>query len=170
MNRIGEGYDIHRLQPGGPLRLGCADVPADVEAIGHSDGDALAHAVCDALMGAVGAGDIGQHFPAGDARWRGADSRVFLAEAVRLAAEAGYELINIDATIGLEKPKLAEHRESIRAALAEALGCDLDRVSVKAKTGEGLGPVGEGEAVEARAVVLLSQQNRGSQRGPRGER
>lgn len=155
MNRIGEGYDIHRLQVGGPLRLGCTDVPAAVEAVGHSDGDALAHAVCDALLGAVGCGDIGLHFPSGDARWRGADSRVFLVEAVRLVAEAGYRLVNVDTTVGLEAPKLSPHRDQIRAGLAAALGCDVGCVSVKAKTGDGMGPVGEGAAVEARAIVLL---------------
>ncbi len=155
MNRIGEGYDIHRLRPGGPLRLGCTDILADIEAVGHSDGDALAHAVCDALLGAVGGGDIGQHFPPGDPRWAGADSKVFLAEAVRIVAEAGYELVNVDTTIGLETPKLAPHRDAIRVAMAAALGCDVANVSVKAKTGEGIGPIGERQAVEARAVVLL---------------
>lgn len=157
MNRIGEGYDIHRLSAGGPLRLGCCDIPAKVGAVGHSDGDALAHAVCDALLGAVGAGDIGQHFPPGDERWAGADSRVFLAEAVRIVAGAGYVLVNVDATVGLESPKLAPHREAMILALADALGCGRDCVSVKAKTGEGMGPVGEGAAVEARAVVLLAR-------------
>jgi len=155
MNRIGEGYDIHRLRPGGPLRVGCVDVPAEVEAVGHSDGDSLAHAVCDALLGAVGRGDIGQHFPPADERWKGADSRVFLAEAARLVGEAGYVIVNVDTTVGLETPKLAAHRDRIRAALADALGCSAERISVKAKTGEGLGPVGEGAAMEARAVVLL---------------
>jgi 2-C-methyl-D-erythritol 2,4-cyclodiphosphate synthase len=155
MNRIGEGYDIHRLRPGGPLRLGCTDLPAEVEAIGHSDGDALAHAVCDALLGAIGCGDIGLHFAPGDERWSGADSRVFLAEAVRLIGDAGYRLVNVDTTVGLEAPKVSPHRETIRAALAAALGCDIGCVSVKAKTAEGMGPVGEGAAVEARAIVLL---------------
>lgn len=159
MNRIGEGYDIHRLRPGGPLRLGCFDVPADVEAVGHSDGDTLAHAVCDALLGAVGAGDIGLHFPPGDERWAGADSRVFLTEAVRLVADAGYLIVNIDATVGLEAPKLSPHRDAIRAALARALGCDVACVSVKAKTAEGLGPIGEGAAIESRAVVLLAARD-----------
>lgn len=156
MNRIGQGYDIHRLQTGGPLRLGCTDVPADVAAVGHSDGDVLAHAICDALLGALGAGDIGQHFPPTDQRWRGADSRTFLAEAAAMVAAAGYRIVNVDATVVLESPKLAPHRDAIRSALAVALGCEVAAISVKAKTNEGLGPVGEGAAVSASAVVLLS--------------
>jgi 2-C-methyl-D-erythritol 2,4-cyclodiphosphate synthase len=132
-------------------------VPGDVSAVGHSDGDALAHALCDALLGAIGAGDIGQHFSPDDARWRGADSRTFLAEAVAQVRAAGFRIVNVDSTVILERPKLAPHRESMRVALASALGCSPALVSVKAKTNEGLGPIGEGLAVAATATVLLER-------------
>ncbi len=155
MLRIGEGYDIHRLAAGRPLMLGCLEVPAQAGAVGHSDGDALAHAVCDALLGAIGAGDIGAHFPPSDPRWQGTASRVFLEHAARLLAERGARVLNVDATVILERPRLAPYLAGMRAALAQALGLEADRVSIKAKTAEGIGAVGEGNAVEARAVVLV---------------
>jgi 2-C-methyl-D-erythritol 2,4-cyclodiphosphate synthase len=155
MLRIGEGYDIHRLVPGRPLMLGLTEIPSEAGALAHSDGDALAHAVCDALLGAMAAGDIGTHFPPSDPRWKGAESRVFLEHAARLLSERGGVLLNVDATVILEKPRLAPHLAGMRAALARALGVEAERVSIKAKTAEGIGAVGEGAAVEARAVVLI---------------
>jgi 2-C-methyl-D-erythritol 2,4-cyclodiphosphate synthase len=155
MMRIGEGYDVHRLCTGGPLRVGLVDVPAEVEAVGHSDGDVLAHAICDALLGALGEGDIGRHFPPSEERWRGASSEIFLAEAVRLVNDRGGRVANVDSTVVLERPRLAPHVAEMRGRLAGVLGCPSQCISVKAKTAEGLGPVGEGLALEARVVVLL---------------
>ena len=155
MYRIGEGYDVHRLEAGRPLKIGCVDVESPVGSVAHSDGDVLAHAVVDAVLGALAAGDIGRHFPPDDEKWAGADSRVFLAEARRLCSEAGGRIVNVDSTVVLQRPKLAGRIPEMCEALAEALGCAASQVSVKAKTAEGLGPVGEGGAVEARAVVLL---------------
>jgi 2-C-methyl-D-erythritol 2,4-cyclodiphosphate synthase len=155
--RIGFGNDIHRLEPGETLILGGIDVPSDRGAVGHSDGDALLHAVTDALLGALAAGDIGSHFPDTDERWKGAKSRVFVAEAARLVSEAGYAVSNVDATISLERPKLRPYIEQMRLGLAEMLSVPADRVSVKAKTGEGIGEIGNGLAVKAEAVVLLKK-------------
>ena len=156
MYRIGEGFDIHRLETGHPLRIGCVDVPSAVGSVAHSDGDVLAHAIVDAILGAIGAGDIGHHFPPSDARWKDADSEIFLGEAVRLLTARGGQLVNVDSTVIIERPKLAPHILAIRAALAAALGCKPDVVSVKAKSAEGLGAVGAGDAVEARALVLVA--------------
>jgi 2-C-methyl-D-erythritol 2,4-cyclodiphosphate synthase len=153
--RIGFGNDIHRLELGQTLTLGGIDVPSDRGAVGHSDGDALLHAVTDALLGALAAGDIGSHFPDTDDRWKGAESRVFVAEAARLVSEAGCAVSNVDATISLERPKLQPFIEQMRLNLAEMLSVQVDRVSVKAKTAEGLGEIGNGLAVKAEAVVLL---------------
>jgi 2-C-methyl-D-erythritol 2,4-cyclodiphosphate synthase len=155
MYRIGEGYDIHRLEKGRAMRIGCVEIPCDFGPLGHSDGDVLAHALCDALLGALGLGDIGAYFPSDDERWRGADSRVFLAYAARLMRARRAKLVNADATVILEKPKLAPHIFAIRRALSSVLGCRASQISVKAKTAEKLGPVGEGLAVEARAIVLV---------------
>ena len=155
MYRIGEGFDVHRLESGRKLRIGCVDIPSTIGSIAHSDGDVLAHAVVDALLGAIGEGDIGRHFPPSDPRWKDADSRIFLAEAARLLAAHGGRIANLDATVILERPKLAPHIPAMRDALAAALGCDPAVVSVKAKSAEGLGAIGAGEAVEARAVVLV---------------
>jgi len=155
MYRIGEGFDVHRLEAGRRLCVGCVDVPSPVGSVAHSDGDVLAHAVVDAVLGAIGEGDIGRHFPPTDARWKDADSKVFLAEAVRLLVARGGRIANLDATVVLERPKLAPHIADMRAALATALGCEPELVSVKAKTAEGLGAIGAGEAIEARAVVLV---------------
>lgn len=155
MYRIGEGFDVHRLETGRKLRIGCVDVPSPVGSVAHSDGDVLAHAIVDAILGAIGEGDIGRHFPPSDARWKDADSTIFLAEAARLLAARGGRIANLDSTVILERPKLAPHVSAMRAALAAALGCDPAVVSVKAKSAEGLGAIGAGEAVEARAVVLV---------------
>lgn len=155
MYRIGEGFDVHRLETGRRLRVGCIDIPSSVGSVAHSDGDVLAHAVVDAILGAIGEGDIGHHFPPTDARWKDADSKLFLAEAVRLLAARGGRIANVDATVILERPKLAPHIGDMRAALATALGCKPALVSVKAKSAEGIGAIGAGEAIEARAVVLV---------------
>jgi 2-C-methyl-D-erythritol 2,4-cyclodiphosphate synthase len=155
MYRIGEGFDVHRLVRGRPLKIGCVEIPHDHGALGHSDGDVLAHALCDAMLGALGLGNIGTYFPPNDERWRGADSRVFLAYAARLLRARSARLVNVDSTVVLERPKLAPHIPEMRRALATILGCNASRISVKAKSAEGLGPVGEGAAIEARAIVLV---------------
>ena len=152
---VGEGYDVHRLGVGRRLVLAGVEIDSDRGAVGHSDGDAATHALCDALLGAVAAGDIGTHFPPSDERWRDADSMLFLREVVGLLAERGAHVVHVDLTIVLERPRLAPYRDAMRNRLAEALGCTTDRVSVKAKTAEGLGAVGSGEAVESRAVATV---------------
>ena len=153
--RIGEGWDIHALVVGRPLVLGGVTVPHSHGLAGHSDADALAHAITDALLGAAALGDIGQHFPDADAQYKGADSMLLLAEAARRVRDAGYEIGNIDSTIVAQSPKLAPHSGAMRERLAAVLGIAVDQVNVKAKTAEQLGPVGEGAAIEARAVCLL---------------
>ena len=155
MYRIGEGYDIHRLEKGRPMRIGCVEIPAESGPLGHSDGDVLAHALCDALLGALALGDIGTFFPPHDEQWRGADSRVFLAYAARMLRARGAKLMNADATVILEAPRLAPYIREMRRTVAGVLGCRPSIISIKAKTAEGLGPVGEGKAVEARVVVLV---------------
>jgi 2-C-methyl-D-erythritol 2,4-cyclodiphosphate synthase len=157
MFRIGTGHDTHRLVAGRPLILGGVLVESDRGADGHSDGDALAHALGDAILGALCEGDLGVHFPDSDARWKDANSLELLARVCWLARERGYQLINADATILLERPKLRDHIAQMRETLARTLQVDADCVSVKAKTGEGLDAVGRGEAVTVQAVVLLEQ-------------
>jgi len=153
--RVGEGWDTHILVPGRPLILGGVQVPHTMGLLGHSDADALLHAITDALFGAVGLGDIGQHFPDTDPDFKGADSAVLLAEAMKRVREAGYELGNLDATVIAQAPKLAPHIPAMCERIAAVLGVAIGQVSVKAKTAEKLGPVGQGLAMEARAVVLL---------------
>jgi 2-C-methyl-D-erythritol 4-phosphate cytidylyltransferase / 2-C-methyl-D-erythritol 2,4-cyclodiphosphate synthase len=153
--RLGEGWDIHTLVAGRPLILGGVHVPHDKGLDGHSDADALAHAITDALLGASALGDIGRHFPDTDAQFKGADSMVLLAEAARRVRAAGYEIGNIDSTIIAQAPKMAPHIGAMRERLASVLGVAIDQVNVKAKTAEKMGPVGEGRAIEARAVALL---------------
>jgi 2-C-methyl-D-erythritol 4-phosphate cytidylyltransferase / 2-C-methyl-D-erythritol 2,4-cyclodiphosphate synthase len=153
--RIGEGWDIHALVAGRPLVLGGVTVPHDKGLDGHSDADALAHAITDALLGAAALGDIGRHFPDTDAAFKGADSMLLLAEAARRVRAAGFEIGNIDSTIVAQAPKLAPHIPAMRERLASVLGLGLDQVNVKAKTAEKMGPVGEGRAIEARATCLL---------------
>ncbi len=155
MLRIGEGYDIHRLVQGGPLRLACVDIPADCSAIGHSDADAVAHAVCDALLGALALGDMGTYFPSADQKWKGVCSGEFLCAVARQLAARHAEVVNVDITVVLERPRLREHISAMREAVARPLGIAGDAVSIKAKTAEGLGAVGEGRAIEARAVALI---------------
>ncbi len=153
--RIGEGWDIHRLVTGRPLVLGGITVPHTHGLLGHSDADALLHAITDALLGAAALGDIGRHFPDTDERFRGADSGVLLAEAARRVRERGYEIGNIDSTIVAQAPKLAPHIPAMVERIAALLDLAAGQVNVKAKTAEKMGPVGQGEAIEARAVALL---------------
>jgi 2-C-methyl-D-erythritol 2,4-cyclodiphosphate synthase len=157
MMRIGYGNDIHRLEGGRPLILGGVTVVSESGAVGHSDADALTHAVTDALLGAIAAGDIGSHFSDRDERWKGADSFVFLGEAVRMVRERGFTVRNVDSTVSLERPKLRPHIDAMRTNLARALGIGIDAVSVKAKTGEGVDAVGSGLAIRADAVVLIEE-------------
>jgi 2-C-methyl-D-erythritol 2,4-cyclodiphosphate synthase len=159
MFRIGIGHDTHRLSEGRPLILGGVRVESGRGAEGHSDADALTHAVTDAVLGAMCEGDIGVYFPDSDPRWKGADSLQLLARVMWLAKERGYRVVNVDSTVMLERPKLRPHVEEMRARLAGVLGVELERVSVKAKTGEGLDAVGEWRAVTAQAVVLLERSS-----------
>ena len=155
--RIGEGWDVHALAPDRKLILGGVHIPHTLGLLGHSDADVLLHAITDAVLGAAGLGDIGRHFPDTDAQFKGADSAVLLAEAMRRVRAQGWELVNVDSTIVAQAPKLALHMPAIRASVAKALGVGEDQVNVKAKTAEKLGPVGEGKSMEARAVVLLQR-------------
>jgi 2-C-methyl-D-erythritol 2,4-cyclodiphosphate synthase len=153
--RIGEGWDVHALVPGRALVLGGVTIPFDRGLLGHSDADVLLHAITDALLGAAGLGDIGRHFPDTDDRFRGADSLRLLAEAVARVREQGWEIGNVDSTVIAQAPRLAVHIEAMRERIAQALGVAVGQVNVKAKTAEKLGPVGEGMAIEARAIALL---------------
>ena len=156
--RSGLGWDVHRLAAGRPLILAGVRVPSDFGLDGHSDADVLAHAVTDAILGAAALGDIGMHFPDSDPQWKGCDSLVFLRHAKSLVEAAGFRLVNVDSTVILERPKLKEYRQAIREKLAESLGLTLDRVSVKFKTAEKMGPVGEGRSAEAQAIVTLEAE------------
>jgi 2-C-methyl-D-erythritol 2,4-cyclodiphosphate synthase len=153
--RTGLGWDLHRLAPGRPLILGGVIVSSDRGLEGHSDADVLSHAITDAILGGAALGDIGMHFPDSDPRWKGANSLGFLRHAKGLAAERGFRLVNVDATVILERPKLKEYRQAIRESLAAALELPLEYVSVKFKTAEGVGPVGEARAAESQAIVTL---------------
>ncbi len=153
--RAGIGYDLHRLAPDRLLIVGGVTVPSDRGAVGHSDADVVAHAVTDAILGALSLGDIGGHFPDTDPRWKGADSLALLRQVVAMATESGFEVGNVDVTVMLEAPKLRPHLAEIRASLANTLGLDVERVSVKAKTNEGLDAVGRGEAIAAHAIALV---------------
>ena len=157
MYRVGFGTDIHRLAEGRPLILGGVTVDSDLGAEGHSDADALTHAITDALLGALALGDIGSHFPNSDERWRNAESFVFLRFAVGLVKERGYSVVNVDSTIHLERPKLQPYIEKMKEGIAEALELETHSVSIKAKTGEGVDAVGERLAVRADAIVLLEK-------------
>ncbi len=165
MFRIGFGSDVHRLVAGRQLVIGGIVIESDKGAEGHSDADVLLHAATDAVLGSLALGDIGTHFPNTDERWRNAESSEFLRYAVGLAKENGYEVVNIDTTIDLERPKLQPYIAGIRAGLASAMQIDIGRVSVKAKTGELVDAVGESIAIRAQAVVLLEQVARGSRGG-----
>jgi 2-C-methyl-D-erythritol 2,4-cyclodiphosphate synthase len=155
--RVGEGWDTHQLVSGRPLVLGGVTIAHSHGLLGHSDADALLHAITDALFGAAALGDIGRHFPDTDPAFRGADSAVLLAEAARRVRAAGWQIVNVDSTIVAQAPKMAPHIPAMCLRIATALGIAPDAVNVKAKTAEAMGPVGEGRAIEARAVCLLQR-------------
>ena len=156
--RIGHGYDVHRLVEGRKLILGGVEIPWEKGLLGHSDADVLLHALMDAILGAAALGDIGQHFPDSDERYAGADSLRLLAEVARLLNEAGYRLVNADCTILAQRPKLMPHIPQMRAKSARALEADVDAISVKATTEEGLGFTGDGSGIAAHAVVLIERR------------
>ena len=155
--RSGLGWDSHRIAPGQPLILGGVAIPSQFGLEGHSDADILLHAITDAVLGAAALGDIGTHFPDSDPQWKGAASARFLEHAVALARKEGFAIVNVDSTVIIERPKLKDYRLAIRESLARTLALPLDRVSVKFKTAEGVGPVGEGLSAEAHAIVTLSK-------------
>jgi 2-C-methyl-D-erythritol 2,4-cyclodiphosphate synthase len=157
--RTGLGWDSHRLAPGRPLILGGVTVPSEFGLEGHSDADVLSHAITDAILGAAALGDIGMHFPDSDPRWKGAGSLLFLAHARDLARARGYRIVNVDSTILIERPRLKDYRQAIREQLAAALELSPECVSVKFKTAEKCGPVGEGLSAEAQAIVTLRREH-----------
>ena len=154
--RVGQGFDAHRLEPGRPLRLGGVTIPHDRGLAGHSDGDVLLHAIARALLGALGAGDLGQHFPSADERWRGADSGVFVREAVAKVRSRGLAVSNLDATVIAEAPRLAPHQEAMRRSVAALIGTPVEAVNIQLTSTDGLGAIGRGEGIAAQAVVLLA--------------
>jgi 2-C-methyl-D-erythritol 4-phosphate cytidylyltransferase/2-C-methyl-D-erythritol 2,4-cyclodiphosphate synthase len=158
--RVGTGFDLHRLVPGRPLVLAGVNLPCDRGPLGHSDGDVLCHSLIDAMLGAASLGDIGRHFPDSDPQWRGAPGLDLLGRACGILRAAGFAITNVDATVVLEQPKLAPHLEEIRSRIAGVIGLTADRVSVKAKTSEGVDAVGRGEAIAAHATALVSRENR----------
>jgi 2-C-methyl-D-erythritol 2,4-cyclodiphosphate synthase len=153
--RIGQGYDIHELVEGRPLALGGCSIPFEKGSLGHSDGDVLIHAIIDALLGALGLGDIGKHFPPWDERYKGANSLDMLAQIKGLITQEGYLVGNIDSTVIIEKPQLAPYIETMKASLSEVLNVPAANISIKAKTSEGLGDIGQGRALACHAIVLL---------------
>ena len=157
--RIGTGYDLHRLVEGRPLVIAGVTIPFDRGPLGHSDGDVACHAATDAILGAAGLGDIGRHFPDSDPKWKGADSLALLADAVRMLGEAGYQVINVDLTVILERPKIKDAIDAMRSRLASAIGVDRDAISIKGKTNEGVDAVGRGEAIAAHAVALVAARS-----------
>ena len=156
--RVGQGYDVHRLVSGRALVLGGVRIPHDRGLAGHSDADVLAHAVGDALLGALGEGDLGTHFPSSDERWRAASGAVLLGEITGRIARAGLSIANVDATVVAQQPRLAPYRAQIQESLAKQLGVDAARVNVKLKSTDGLGAIGRGEGIAAQAVVLLERR------------
>jgi len=158
--RVGIGYDIHRFGANRPLRIGGIEFPGERGLVGHSDADPVMHAIADAILGAAGLGDIGEYFPDTDAQWKDADSAAILAETIRLAAERrNLVCLNVDVNIILERPKLGGRKEAMRGRLAAILALPVEQVSIKARTAEGLGPVGSGEAVEVHAAVLMDRRS-----------
>lgn len=155
--RVGQGFDVHALVTGRRLIIGGVEIPYEMGLAGHSDADVLLHALCDALLGAAGLGDIGMHFPDTDVRYRGADSRVLLRDVVKLVSEAGWSIVNVDMTIIAQAPKMAPHSAAMRANIAADLGIATDAVNVKAKTTERLGFTGRGEGIAADAIALLKR-------------
>ena len=158
--KIGEGFDVHRLVTGRPLILGGVEIEHDRGLEGHSDADVLAHAVGDALLGAIGAGDLGEHFPSSDERWRDAAGSTLIGEVLRRVGKAGYRIGNLDATVIAQEPRLAPWLGAIRAGLAGMLSIDEARLNVKLKSADRLGAIGRGEGIAARAVVLLEEETR----------
>ncbi len=156
--RSGLGWDVHRIAPGRPLIIGGVVIPCEFGLDGHSDADVLLHAITDALLGAAALGDIGMHFPDSDPEWKNADSLRFLAHALDLVRSRGYVVVNVDSTVIIERPKLKDYRAPIREKVAAALQIDLDCVSLKFKTAEGVGPVGQGRSAEAQALVTLRRE------------
>lgn len=154
--RVGQGWDTHRTEHGRPLIIGGIEVASEFGLVGHSDADVLFHAVTDAILGALALGDIGMHFPDTAPEWKGANSLQFLQHSVKLARQAGYELVNVDSSVILERPKLKDYRQRMRESLAAAVSLPIEAVSVKFKTAEKVGPVGEGRSCECQAVVLLT--------------
>jgi len=159
-SRVGTGFDAHRLVDGRPLMLGGVHVAHPRGLEGHSDGDCLLHAICDAILGALGEGDMGRHFPSTDARWKGVASLRFLEDVAGLLRERGYAVGNLDATVIAQSPALAPHLAAMRDRIAQALAAPVDAVSVKAKSTDGLGAIGRGEGIAAQAVVLLQRRDR----------
>lgn len=155
--RIGQGFDVHAFGEGDHVMLGGVRVPHSRGLQAHSDGDVVLHAICDAILGALALGDIGRHFPPSDERWRGADSRTFLRHCEGLAAAGGWRVVNVDATVICERPKVGPHAQAMREAIAQDLGIDVDAVSVKATTTETLGFTGRGDGIAAMAVCLLGR-------------
>lgn len=155
MMRIGQGFDVHTFGEGDHVMLGGVRVPHDRGLVAHSDGDVVIHALCDAIFGALAVGDIGRHFPPTQAQWRNANSRIFLQHAAKLMREHGYALGNADVTVICEAPKIGPHAQAMRECVAEQLGCEIGRVSIKATTTEKLGFTGRGEGIAAQACVLL---------------
>jgi 2-C-methyl-D-erythritol 2,4-cyclodiphosphate synthase len=160
--RVGQGFDAHRLAPGRPLRLGGVSIPHDRGLVGHSDGDVLLHAIARALLGALGAGDLGQHFPSSDERWRGADSGEFVREAAARVRSRGLTVSNLDATVIAEAPRLAKHQEAMRRSVAALLEAPLESVNIQVTSSDGLGAIGRGEGIAAQAVVLLAPREPGA--------
>jgi 2-C-methyl-D-erythritol 2,4-cyclodiphosphate synthase len=157
--RIGQGWDVHRIAPGRPLILGGVSIPSVFGLEGHSDADVLSHAITDALLGAAALGDIGMHFPDTDPKWKDAGSLLFLRHARDLVVKKGYEIANVDSTVIIERPKLKDFRAAMCEKLAEALVVQPDQVSVKFKTAEKVGPIGEGRSAEAQALVTLCRRH-----------
>jgi 2-C-methyl-D-erythritol 2,4-cyclodiphosphate synthase len=157
---MGQGWDVHRIASGRPLVLGGVTIPSDFGLEGHSDADILSHAITDALLGAAALGDIGMHFPDSDAQWRNADSSQFLRHARDLVARQGYAIVNIDSTVILERPKLKDYRQAIREKLAQTLELDAGQISIKFKTAEQTGPIGEGRSAEAQAIAVISPMSK----------
>ncbi|MGH9758442.1 MAG: 2-C-methyl-D-erythritol 2,4-cyclodiphosphate synthase [Candidatus Acidiferrales bacterium] len=155
MTRCGIGYDLHRLAAGRKLIVGGVEVPFEKGSVGHSDGDVLCHALCDALLGAASLGDIGTHFPDSDPKWKGASSLLFLEHAKKLLDARGLRICHLDAVVILERPKLGPHFPAMRAALEKSLGIAADQISLKAKTNEGTGEIGRGEAIAAHTIATI---------------
>ena len=157
--RVGFGFDVHAFEAGDHVMLGGVRIPYTQGVVAHSDGDVVLHALCDALLGAMGLGDIGQHFPDTDPRWKGADSRVFLRHCAELLHQHRWRLVNADLTLIAESPRIGPHRAAMQAHIASDLGCGNERVNIKATTSEGIGAIGRKEGIAAQAIVLLARAN-----------